>query len=332
MFFVCLVFEFSELEHGCHTRTFTLFVLFPEMSLLYRSQQLNHLNDTWSESESGRRLDEECIKKFGHPFLKTYEPRDEDRFFLPERSSNGYMVYHRYHHYEGQTTCYVHLCYCSQGGNICLTCRPLNTTTFCDLDVPLDVERFIRMKTILQEECGMSHEQMYNWLSFWIHDIIPKRYDHDVSTPIFFRFMYRNHLVSKTQTPYSFMSFLYDFVNTKCFLKKYREFMYNNKPCFLVVSNDSVQIRSLKALVKWSIDVYSHNQYIIRCETSVKRRRCYSVFWTSGDTRYDRSVRRWKEHFRTCVTQIRDEVAFRPGKVGMCDARQDFEEMKSLLS
>lgn len=285
-----------------------------------------------SENERRRRLDEECMKKYGHPFLKPYETGDEHRFFLPERScgAGGYMVYHRYKHYEGQTTCHAYLCYCSQGGRICPTCAPLNTTTFFDLDVPLDVERFLHMKRVLQEECRMSDTQIYNWLSFWMRDVIPKRYSHDLSTPIFFSYCVYS-LRQKIDTPYSFMSFLYEFVHKKHFKKGYGEFMYDQKASFVKVSHDSVKIRTVKALIKWSIDVYSHNSFIIRCETCVKKGRCSSVFWHSSDAQYDRSLQQWKKRFKACITQIRDEVAYRPGKVGMCDARNDFEKISLLL-
>jgi hypothetical protein len=124
---------------------------------------------------------------------------------------------------------------------------------------------------------------------------------------------------------------LYEFVDKKHFKKGYGELMYDMKPSFVKISDNSVKIRTIKALIKWSLDVYAHNQYIIKCETSTKRGRFHSVFWTSSDTQYDRSVQKWKEMFQTCVAQIENEVAYRPGKVGMCDARDDFEEKSSIL-
>lgn len=304
------------------------------MALLYRSQQLNRYSSSYgrlSEAERKQQLDEQCIKKYGHPFLKPYEQGDEHRFFLPERAFGEFIVYHRYKHYSGQKTCHAHHCYCYQGGNICKTCAPLNTTSFYDLAVPIDGERFGHMQNILRDDCGMSTIQIYNWLAYWIHDIIPKRYSCDSSTPIFYR-LYRRYITIKISTPYSFMSFLYEFVSNKHFKKQYKEFRYDTKPSLVNVSDNSVKIRTVKALFKWSIDIYSHNRYIVRCETCLKKGHCGSMFWSSSDIIYDRFSQQWKNRFEACLSQIQNEVAYRPGKIGMMCARDDFERQFLLLS
>lgn len=295
------------------------------MTLLYRSQRLNQ-DYGW-----GRRretVDDLHMKKFGHVFDKPYEVGDEHLFFCPEKQHDGYIVYHRYKHYEGKPTCYAYACYCHQGGNICSVCAPLNTTSFLDIKVPIDVERFMSMKNILRDECHMTKDQVYNWLSFWLYDILPKRYSHQ--RPIFF-YYYRSSFYNQISTPYSFLSFLYNFVSKRQFKKKYGELAYDTKPSFLKISDDRVQIRTLKALFKWSIEVYSQNRYIIDFDTQMNRRKSFTVFRCSSDSQHDRSSRRWKQIFDTCVVQIRDEVAFRPGKIGMTSACEHFQHSLLLL-
>jgi len=271
------------------------------MSLLYRSQQLNG-GHGWGRSRET--VDERSMKKFGHPFRKPYEDGDEHRFFLPERQYGEFIVYHRYTHYQGSSHCTTHPCYCYQGGHLCWMCAPLNTTSFYDLKVPIDPERFSELKRILQDECQLSTAQMYNWLSFWMHDIFPKRYSYDTMTPVFFE--YRQYTLSdKIRTNYAFMSFLFDLLKTKTNKKKYKELNYGNKASFEIdPSNaDRVKIRTLKALLKWSIEVYRQDTYIIGCETSKKH--CYSVFTYSSHDDHDRFRKYWKQRFDTCTSKIR---------------------------
>lgn len=293
------------------------------MTLLYRSQQLNG-GHGWGRSRET--MDERCMKKFGHPFRKPYEDGDEHRYFLPERQYGEFIVYHRYTHYEGQPHCTAHPCYCYQGGNLCWMCAPLNTTSFYDLEVPIDPERFLELTRMLKDECRMSSVKMYNWLSFWMYDIFPKRYSYGLDVPMFFRC---RRLYDKIQTNYAFMSLLFDFVKRKKFIMKYEEFDYDDKASFVNLSHDSVNIRTLLSLVKWSIIIYSQNKYIIECQTSKKH--CFSVFTYSSHQDHDRFRNMHKQQFDTCVSQIRDEVAYRPGKTGMVDACDHFQSISSLL-
>ena len=304
------------------------------MTLLYRSQQLNRshysTSSYLSEEEEQRRLNEKHMKKFGHPFLKPYEPGDEHRFFLPERSYDDYIVYHRYTIYKTQMKCSATLCYCYQSGSICPTCAPLNTSWLFDLKVPLDPERFTTMKTILHRECGLSTAQIYNWLSFWIHDVISKRFSYDVSTPYFFHYR-SSTLQDKIRTPYSFMGFLYTFLKNKEFQKRFTDFNFRwgDKPSFERVSDDVVCIRTVKALVKWSLEVYKHDGYIIQCRTNY--RKYISMFTRSSHQDYDCFSRRLKKQFDVCLHQIREEVAYRPGMVGMLSTQEEFARKSQLL-
>jgi hypothetical protein len=263
------------------------------------------------------------MRKFGHPFLKPYEDGDEDRFFLPERTYGEFIVYHRYTHYRGQPHCTAHPCYCYQGGNLCRMCAPLNTTSFYDLEIPIDPERFVQLTRTLKDECQLSTAQIYNWLSFWIHDVFPRRFSHDTTTPVFFQF--RQYTLSdKIRTPFSFMSFLLDLLKIKIHKKKYKELNYRSKAPFEIdPSNaDRVKIRTLKALLKWSIEIYRHDKYIVGCETHVKH--CYSLFTSSCDDDHDRFKKYWKRQYDASVSLVRDEVAYRPGNIGMMSACDDF--------
>lgn len=288
------------------------------MSLLYRSQQLNKTRSSRYD------LDEVHMKKFGHPFLKPYEDGDEDRFFMPERTYGEFIVYHRYTYYhKGQPHCSARPCYCYQGGNLCRMCAPLNTTSFYDLEIPIDPERFGQLTCMLRDECQMSIAQVYNWLSFWVHDVFSKMFSYGPTTPIFFQY-HQYTLSDKIRSPFSFMSFLFDLLNIKTHKKKYKELNYGSKASFEIYpsNTDRVKIRTLKALLKWSIDVYRHDKYIIGCETHVKH--CYSLFTSSCDDDHDRFKKYWKRQYDASVSRIRDEVAYRPGKIGMMSACDDF--------
>lgn len=292
------------------------------MSLLYRSQMLNQSWDSYrpSEEERRRRLDNTHMKKFGHPFLKTYEVGDEHRVFLPERVYDTYIVYHRYTWYTGNTTCFAGHCYCYLHGDICTDCRPLNTTSLYDLSVPIDPERFHQMVQMMKHECHMSMIQIYNWFSFWIHDIFPKRYSYTSSTPMFYLFRHFDEI----KTPYSFFSFLWTFITKREFTKRYTDFTYDDhKQCFVKTSSTTVRIRTLKSLIRWSLEVYSRDMYITHCQTSFKRKS--SVFTVSSEcTTYDRYRQYVKTTFDKCVDEINNEVAYRPHKAGMISARDDF--------
>lgn len=266
-------------------------------------------------------VDKACMKKYGHPFLKPYRDGDEHRLFLPMRQFGTFIVYHRYACYKGQRHCHAHPCYCYQNGRICKDCAPLNTTVFYDLHVPIDPERFSEMKHVLMHECRLSMIQIYNWLSFWLHDVFPKRFSYEETTPIFFHYT-DTWIYEYTQTSYRFMFLLYDFLKKKTFQKIYIDLRYNHKPAFVVHSRDSVCIRTIMALMKWSLEVYGTDRYITSCQTQM--RKYYTVFTTSYDETHDCFSRYWKKMFDVCVSQVRDEVAYRPGMAGMIDAQDDF--------
>lgn len=286
------------------------------MTLLYRSQQLNRTRSRYD-------ADEAHGKKFGHPFLKPYEDGDEYRFFLPERKYGEFIVYHRYTHYQGQPYCTAHPCYCYQGGYLCPTCAPLNTTSFHDLQIPIDPERFVELTHTLKDECQMSRAQVYNWLSFWVLDVFTKRFSYDSTTPVFFQYCHYS-LSDKIRTPFSFMSFLFDLLKKKTHQKKYEELKYGSKASLVIDSSnpERVRIRTLKALLKWSIEIYRKEKYIIGCETHMKHR--YSVFTSASHDDHDRFRKYWKQQWDVCISQVRDEVAYRPGNIGMMCASDDF--------
>lgn len=278
---------------------------------------------------SNPNLDAYCIRKYGHPYRKPYEEGDDTKLFLPSRAFGTFVVYNRY------KTCspeqgdggrrYVHAygCYCYQGANICTDCRPLNTTHVYGVDVPMDPERFSELKNMVTSRVGLTSVQFYNWVCFWIFQIIPKRHHTDSSTPIFF--MYRR-LYDKLRTPYALMFFLFTFIKNNIHTKAYADLNYiDHKSCFAKHSSHEVRLSTFGALVKWSLQVYTRGDFMTECRTPLGRHRHHSIFTSSSDPQHDQFHTMMKNAFHTCLTEIRNEVAYRPGNVSMLNARDNFQ-------
>jgi hypothetical protein len=199
----------------------------------------------------------------------------------------------------------------------------LNTTHVDGLDVPIDPERFNELKHMLTSRVGLTSVQVYNWLCFWIFQIIPKipkiyeMYDIDSSTPCFF--MYRR-VYDKIRTPSALMIFLFTFIKNNI------PFNYiDHTSCFKKHSSHEVRLSTFQGLVEWSFEVYKRGDFIVGCSTSpLERDHLQSVFTSSSDPQYDHFQVKIKKAFHTCLEEIRDEVAFRPGNVSMLSARDDF--------
>jgi hypothetical protein len=286
------------------------------MTLLYRSQDLNPV----SRHHRRKTVDDYHVKKFGHPYAKPYEDGDHERVFLPERQPHGLIVYHRYQRINDTPFCKAYACNCAHWGPLCRRCRPLNTTFFQDLEIPIDTDRFSDMQKMLRD-IGMSPPQQYNWMSFWVHNVFPSQYsslNEDKKSPIFF-----TDPPDSIRTSFHFMQTVYVFLQKKHHTRDYE------KDDFETISVESVRIRTYKALIKWSLESYTQDQSIYRCDTNYDE--CYSEFTSSHDETYDRYKKMMKKKFTECIKEIHEEVAFRPHMVEMLSAQNDFEYHSSLL-
>jgi hypothetical protein len=188
--------------------------------------------------------------------------------------------------------------------------------------VPMDPERFGQLKHMLTSRVGLTSVQCYNWLCFWIFQIISKipkiyeMYDIDSSTPCFF--MYKR-FYDKIRTPYALMFFLFTFIKNNIPLNYIDHTSWSQKQ-----SSHEVRLSTFRGLVEWSFEVYRRGDFIVGCSTPLGHHNHHSIFTSSSDPQHDHFHVKIKKAFHTCLEEIRDEVAYRPGNVSMLSARDDF--------
>jgi hypothetical protein len=119
------------------------------------------------------------------------------------------------------------------------------------------------------------------------------------------------------------MFFLFTFIKNNIHSKRYTDLNYDHRKCFEKQSLHKVRLSTFGGLVKWSLEVYKRGDFIVGCSTP-HLARSHSIFTSSSDPQHDHFHVKIKKAFHTCLEEIRDEVAYRPGNVSMLSARDDF--------
>lgn len=291
------------------------------------------------------RLDDRWKQKYGHGWYKVYEDGDEDRPVFPERDTlcgKGMILYHRYKKIQprigSDEHVYMTVCPCNHYGNLCRDCRPLNTTTYEGLEVPICPEDFMEMKRIVFEaDRGWTPTRWFAWLDLWI-TILENRRTGRGERAVFFDYA-KFSVCSSYSTPHRFFRYILEFIQKKRWSQAScdwgRSPQGTVRPLALHLSDTETAVRSGDAMLRWTLLMYAQGRSVRSMHTDRNHRRrgrWTRLRWTSLDETpiLDRMCLPWMSLYSTCMASIRDEVAFRPGMVEMIRAGLHFEEMRSI--
>jgi len=257
--------------------------------------------------------------------FKEYEDGDENRVIHPKRDElcgNNIYLYHRYHicsitprgYNPNKKYVMMTLCNCNHYGTMCSKCATLNTTDYFELQVPLCSEDFKTLKKILFEKFQFNDCIFYAWLVFWIDEYVKYRYDYSRQL-IFWKYP-----KFKGMTLYNFFRYIFDYIKDSRFI--YKSF-YKLKPGIKIISDTCADIRCCDAMIKLSIKVYQNNKEISEILQTKKWNR---IIWKSLD--HNITLKKIQTSFQSifnlCLDEIKNEVAYRPGKCKMLQSQEDF--------
>jgi len=287
-----------------------------------------------------KNLDDESIKKYGHKWYKEYEDGDENRVVFPERdklSGNNMILYHRYkiatvpfsesekhdlvrRGYDlNKKYVYMTFCHCNHYGNLCSDCKMLNTTEYLGLSVPLCREDFISLRQYVFEICGWNEINLYEWIEFWIEEFQKYRYDYKRG------FVFWKYEKFKYMTLFKFFRYLFYYVIKKNNRSIYGSYLYKEKPMERRISEKIAEIRSGNAMIKLSMDIYHNSNKIINI-IRTKNHKWNRIYWENNDHKdtFQKIQTPYRSIFDDCINEIKNEVAFRPGKWKMLEAESHF--------
>lgn len=284
-----------------------------------------------------KKLDEKSLEKYGHKWYKEYEDGDEHRAVFPERDSlcgNNIFLYHRYkissnliwgcemHDFirrgydVNKRYVYMTFCHCNHYGNLCSDCKTLNTTDYLGLSVPLCPEDFMFLQKMVSQHLQWNDLIFYGWLEFWITEYTKYRYNYSRQLKFW------NFKKFRYMSLHQFFRYLFQYI--KEYRYKYTSF-YKMKPMMRKVSDQSAHVRSGDAVIKLSIEIFQENQQISDIKRTKNRKwDCISWIPIDYDAIFKKMLNLIKPNFDLCVDQIKNEVAFRPGKWKMQEAEKHF--------
>lgn len=267
-------------------------------------------------------IDRDYMRKYGHPFEKPYCEEDVGAYVFPERDNlcgYGLMLYKRYQASRDKTHCWMSFCSCNPyDGQLCTKCQELNTSDFYGLKVPLCPEDMTALYEIFAKE-GWKVPQVYQWVHFWIREY-GKYVDCRIKKFVFWHYM--------DQSVHKFFRYLFDFVKavTNHDRGPYISYHWDIRPNFIVDGPRSAKVKMPDAALKLSMEVYGRGEEFHEMESVVRKRLEYTkVSWGPMCSLYEeRLEQQSRKIFRGVLEDIDNEVAFRPGRVGMEEACEDF--------
>lgn len=272
------------------------------------------------------------MAKYGHGFYKEYEEGDEDRTVFPEPSViSGMVLYHRYKLAAIPDTdirmakagrhVYMVLCYCDHYGKLCADCASLNTTDFFGCSVPLSSADFKTLRHYVIRDCGWDDMILYQWIVFWIQQYT-NRYHYQDALIFWCYPAFRNISLHR------FFRYLYNFI--VCARYRHVNTMYKKRLLYKYVSDTSADVRGGDVMIRLSIQLYGTNHDIISTLQTFQpqfQRRWNRIHWKKHD--HTDTIQIFQQYhrkrFQACINSIKNEVAFRPSKVGMEVAAEHFQ-------
>lgn len=281
-------------------------------------------------------LDKNNLSRNGHLFCKTYDEQDEKLLLEPHRDYSGVFLYKRYKTYDGKESLLVP-CHCNHYSSMCQYCEVLNTSSFHDLEIPLNPDDFYTWKQFFLKEHKWTEENLYNWFSFWIRQI-KNRYSNEEEL-IFFSYNKFYYM-----SLYSFFYYLFQFTTSgKVFLKD----PLNTHPLPVDMNGGAIrkknQDRKRKpnhvaiitgdAMIRFTYKLYKEGGRVKSVYTGFTRKSVIGFTYDNTDQstfvlQQQKSMReetqRWKRVFQYTIDEINNEVRFRPGMCGMEECHASF--------
>ena len=278
------------------------------------------------------------LTRDGHLFMKTYDEQDETLLLEPHRGYTGIFLYKKYKSYDKKESLLVE-CSCAHYGNLCKYCVVLNTSSFHDLEIPLNPEDFHTWKQFFLKQQKWKEVNLYNWLSFWLDQWNRRwidRYYHE--RLVFFSYDKFFHM-----SQHKFFYYLFQFTTSgKVFQKDppgrqllpvdmnggaIRKSNKNQK-----VKPNHVAVITGDAMFRFTYQLYKKGGRVKSVGTGFKRKSIIE-FTDNHDgfafhLQRQKSIReekaRWKRVFQYTIDEINHEVRFRPGMCGMEECRTSF--------
>lgn len=285
-------------------------------------------------------LNKKNLSRDGHLLHKTYDEQDDKLLLQPHRTSSGLFIYKRYKSYDKKDS-FLRDCYCDHYGRLCQYCEVLNTSCFYDLEIPLNPEDFKTWKQFFLKQQKWTEENLYNWFSFWLHQL-KNRWNMMVRSNrlVFFDydkfFQMNNH---------NFFYYLFQFTTSCQVLMKDPP----NKQPLPVDMNGGVVRKPNKniktklnhvaiitgdAMIRFTYQLYkgggrvadvktSNGKSVIRYTNDITDQ---SIFVLMRQRMLREENKRWKRVFQYTIDEIKNEVRFRPGMCGMEECLASFRE------
>lgn len=268
-------------------------------------------------------MDRDYMRKYGHPFKKPYREEDVGAYVFPERDNlcgKGLMLYRRYEASKDKTYCSMSFCSCNHYGKLCAKCLELNISDFYGLEVPLCQEDTTFLVRHLVKE-GWKVPQVYQWLDFWVrkHGKYP---DYRVTKFVFWHY----DSFGMGGSVHKFFRYLFNFVREEKY--KSSPYRWEKNPSFISDGPRSAMVNTVDVTLQLSMRVYGGGdefQEMATVERGERNTKYTRVSWGPMRSLYlKRLEQQSRGAFRKVVSEIQNEVAFRPNMVGMEEARDDF--------
>lgn len=283
-------------------------------------------------------LNKNNLTRDGHLFMKTYDEQDEKLLLEPHRGPSGVFLYKKYKSYDKKESLLVE-CECDHYGGMCKYCVVLNTSSFHDLEIPLNPEDFHTWKMFFLEQQKWTEENLYDWFSFWL-DQLENRWStlSHYKRLVFFSYRKFFHM-----SKYNFFYYLFQFTTSgKVFLKDppkkqplqvdikgnvIRNKNQNVKPNHIAIITGDAMFRFTYKLYKEGGRVNSiwtglYGKSVI--EYAYDDRRHLSEFVLQKQKSTMDEQKRWKRVFQYTIDEINNEVRYRPGMCGFEECQTSF--------
>lgn len=250
-----------------------------------------------------------------HLLEKQVQPGDNQLLVEPHRDEgSGLFLYKTYHNYGGGIAFLVsHTCDCH--GHMCEDCKKLNTSSFHDLEVPLNPTDWEILQDLFLEGLHWTEHQLYHWLVFW------KKMAQRRET----RFFLWNTYIPMSE--YWFFSFLFRFIHSGNVWQK--NIIYPS------VNKKEITTECGYTMIRISLGIYKKGGHILgirQLDHHTNKFIMYSYepikidqFFIYQKTKEFQNKWHWKQIFQdTVVQEINEEVRFRPGMAGMEECQHSF--------